>query len=69
MISIDHLLHCRNIILSIAINANRNITLVLCFHQTGKNRILMAAISRLSNANKVNIFFCQINYDFPSSVL
>ena len=57
-----------DIILAIAINGNGDIAMVLCFHQTGKHGVLMAAVAALGDADVMFILLCQVTDDFPGFI-
>ena len=68
-ILIDHSLHGGNVVLAVAVDRDRDITAVLCFHHTGKQRVLVAAVAALRDAEIVLVLTGKIANDVPGTVL
>ncbi len=68
-ILINHFAHSCNIILTIAIYGNGNITFVSRIHQTSQYYILMSAVSALGYSNKMFISLSQIRNNLPCFIL
>jgi len=68
MISIHHGFHRLDIVLTITIYGNRDITHILGFHQSCKNRILMSSVTTLAHTDKMWILSCQVFNNLPGFI-
>ena len=65
---VDHAIHRVDVVLTVAVNRNGNVALVLGLHQTGENGVLMAAVAALADADIMRVLACKITDELPSAV-
>ena len=68
-IGIHHIIHRVDVILSVTINGNRDITYILRFHQPGKHCILMSPVTALADSLIMLILLRQFADNLPCSIL
>ena len=57
-----------DIVLAVTVDGDRDIRPVLCFHQTGQDRVLVAPVPALADPRKSVIFTGQAGDDLPCPV-
>ena len=68
-IGIYHGVHGVDIVLTVAVNGDGDIALVLGFHQTGQHCVLVTAVAALADADVVLVALGQVADDGPGFVL
>ena len=63
-----HLVHGVDVILSVAVDGNGDVTAVKRFHQSGQHSVLVTAVAALGNAEVMLILFGQLCDQLPGSV-
>ena len=61
-------IHRVDVVLTVAVDGNGNVALVLGLHQTGENGVLMAAVAALADADIMRVLACKITDELPSAV-
>lgn len=67
-ILIHHLIHRTDVVLSVAVDGNRDVAVSSRLHHTGKNSILMASVAALADADVVRVFLGVLRYKVPCVV-
>ena len=65
---VNHCVHGVYVVLTVAVDADGHIALVLCFHQTCQHGVLMAPVAALADSDKMLVLFCQFADYIPGIV-
>ena len=64
-----HLIHGVDVVLTVTVYGNGDVAPVLCFHQSGQHRVLVAPVAALGNTHKMAVFPGQLLNNLPGFVL
>ena len=67
-IRVDHRVHGVDVVLSVAVDGNRDVAVLARLHESGKDRVLVAAVAALADADIVLVPFGKLRNDLPRPV-
>ena len=68
-IGVDHLVHSVDVVLTVAVDGDGDVTLVARLHEPGEHRVLVAAVAALADADIVLVLCGELADDLPGLVL